>query len=397
MQRIYRVPPLLQDVLLAAAATLADLYVFSPGHPAGRGAYALGGCLVLMWRRRVPFTVFVGMCMAFMGGIAVLDYNPYASLLLGVYTVAARSSPKKARMALVIVILVIGVDTVHQSFFGMHRGLLAFLATVVFDGLLLGLAWGAGRWIHERRRRVKATQALAAERARIARELHDIVAHSVTVMMLQAAVANRVMGANPDRAAESLTDIDNQGRQAMDELRRMLVVLRADNDGDDTEPPAERQRGLADVHALVEGVSRVGVSVRLEATGDPPRLDPSVDLAAYRVVQEALTNTTRHAGPGAHAIVRWTWSGEGDLVVQVRDAGDGKPDRTARGFSTGHGLLGLRERVTVVGGHLDAGPTLEGGFQVTATLPVAERGGPMPPRGESGAVAPPTVKAADAV
>jgi signal transduction histidine kinase len=214
---------------------------------------------------------------------------------------------------------------------------------------------------------------VAAERARIARELHDIVAHSVTVMMLQSAIARRVLPTDPHHAARALDDIDVQGRQAMSELRRMLSALRVDGSPDDEAAVRAEPHGLADIVDLVDGVNRAGVSVTLEQPAQAPRLDPSVHLAAYRIVQEALTNITRHVGSGAHGRVRCALTGDGLLSVEISDDGEGRADPRMGDLSTGHGLLGLRERVAVVGGRMSSGPTADGGFRVTATLPVAGR------------------------
>jgi signal transduction histidine kinase len=333
----------------------------------------VAGGAVLVWRRHAPVLVFgVTWALTMIGGLWGPSYVSVAPLTLGLYTVAAHCLPKVGRVALALALLSNASDATQQMFLGVHHGFGSFMGVMVFYGLLTVPSWAAGRWVREHRRQVEATQAVAAERARIAGELHDIVAHSVTVMMLQAAVAKRLIATDPAGAAQTAADIGDQGKQAMSELRRMLTVLRADDS--ENKPgkfAVEHQRGLADIAALVDTVNRTGMSVGLEESGEHPRLDPSVDLTAYRIVQEALTNTTRYAGLGAQAMVRWSWSGTGDLVVQVNDAGDGKPDHAIRGLSTGHGLLGLRERVEVIGGRLEAGPTAEGGFQVVATLPVA--------------------------
>lgn len=375
MERIRHLPPMMVDVAPAAAAVLADLFVFSADLGPGLAvrAYSVAGGAVLVWRRRAPMLVFgVMWALTMIGGLWGPSYVSVAPLALGLYTVAAHCQPKIGRVALALALLSNVSDATQQMFLGVHHGFGSFMGVMVFYGLLTVPTWAAGRWVREHRRQVEAAQAVAAERARIAGELHDIVAHSVTVMMLQAAVAKRLIATDPVGAAQAAADIGDQGKQAMSELRRMLTVLRADDsENRPGEFAVEYQHGLADIAALVDTVNRTGMSVGFEESGEYPRLDPSVDLTAYRIVQEALTNTTRYAGLGAHAVVRWSWSGMGDLVVQVNDAGDGRPDHSVRGLSTGHGLLGLRERVEVIGGRLEAGPTAEGGFQVVATLPVA--------------------------
>jgi signal transduction histidine kinase len=397
--RARSLPTTVQDAALAAGVVLADLLVFSANtfpRPA-IGIYAVVAGLALVWRRRAPLLVFGVLWLHSLISLWVPGYAPVLGQLLALYTVAAQCSQKAARSALALAFTVLVLGGALDAFSDSGLGVRQFVGFLALFGLLTGSVWCTGRWaqvsrLHtaelEHRRQVEAREAVVAERTRIARELHDIVAHSVTVMMLQAAIAKRLMGDRPPEAAQALADVDDQGKQAMGELRRMLVALRADDAGADTGLGIERRRGLNDLGTLIAGVSRTGVSVDLETAGDPPRLDPSVDLTAYRVVQEALTNTTRHAGPGTHAVVRWTWSGNGDLLVQVSDDGHGRTEHATGGLSTGHGLLGLRERVAVVGGHLEAGPTPDGGFQVTATLPVAGHGATTSPPGETQLAAP---------
>jgi signal transduction histidine kinase len=257
----------------------------------------------------------------------------------------------------------------------------ALVGTSILFVMALVVSAGIGRTRHkhlrdlELAREEEGRRAVAVERVRLARELHDIVSHAVTVMVLQAAGANQVMATDPGRARAALASVEEVGTQAMGELRRLLSVLRAGDAASPQDDPALR-RGIADLEALVETVRAAGLQVRVEVVGEPGRVDPSVDVAAYRVVQEALTNASKHLSSGARADVRLEW-GDGTLVVNVRD--DGKPARTSRSeLSTGHGLLGLRERVTMVGGTLQAAAEAAGGFRVTATLPVADAAAPGP-------------------
>jgi signal transduction histidine kinase len=213
-----------------------------------------------------------------------------------------------------------------------------------------------GRLVRRERERTQRI-AVAEERARIARELHDVVAHGVSVIAVQADAAEAALGHDPALAGPPLQTIRGTARDALVEMRRMLGVLR---DGEAAEHGP--QPGLAQLPALVD---HAGVPVRLTVTGKPRPLPPSLDLTAYRIVQEALTNVRKHA-PEAHAIVDVSWQPE-LLELVVRDRGPG-----ANGALGGHGLVGMRERVRIHGGSLRVGPAAGGGFEVVAALPLPE-------------------------
>ncbi|MET8154398.1 histidine kinase, partial [Actinoplanes sp. NPDC005259] len=215
-----------------------------------------------------------------------------------------------------------------------------------------------------RREAAAAIDARHAERTVLARELHDIVAHSVSVMAWHAATARDAIAAEPRQAAESLEVIQDVGKQSMDELRRLLHLLRT---VPGEEADAITHPGLDSLDQLVAQSRAAGLPVEVEGEGEPARLDPSVGTAAYRLVQEALTNTRQHAGPRAHAAVRVVW-GADRVTLTVDDTGT----TPATGFHPGHGLGGLRERVTAVGGELTAGPTATG-FEVKGVLPTARQ------------------------
>jgi signal transduction histidine kinase len=212
------------------------------------------------------------------------------------------------------------------------------------------------------------------ERARIARELHDVVTHNVSVMVIQAGAARKVMDANPDEAREALLAVEAGGRAAMTELRHVMGLLTMDGDGNDpaakTEPADTTelapQPGLDGLEALVQGVRDIGVPVELSTVGQTRALPSGIELAAYRVVQEALTNTMKHAA-GAAATVSVEY-GTDELRVEVTDTG-GTPTAAAAS-GNGHGLVGLRERLAVYGGTLQTGPRLSGGYRVTALIPL---------------------------
>ncbi len=213
----------------------------------------------------------------------------------------------------------------------------------------------------ERERELAARVAVADERARIARELHDVVAHSVSVMVVQAGAARRALGHRPEQAGEAMRAVETAGREALGELRRLLTVL-ADGRADAGLDP---QPGLGELDALIERVRSAGLQVAKTVEGEPQPLSPGIDLAAYRIVQEALTNTLRHA-PGARARVTIRYL-EHELNLDIADVGGGPPPASSAG--AGRGLIGMRERVAMLGGELEVGRR-EGGFRVSARLPL---------------------------
>ncbi len=209
----------------------------------------------------------------------------------------------------------------------------------------------------------RASRAVADERLRIARELHDVVAHAVGIMVVQAAAAEQVMQGDPDRAREALEAVQETGRAAVVELSRMLCLLRRDDT--DAVAPLPSLTGL---DALSSTVRSAGLKVDLDVLGNLDDLPPALDLSVYRVVQEGLTNAVKHA-PGTHVRVRLERS-PSTVQIEVSDTGPSSGPVDATSGGTGLGLIGLRERVSVFGGHLDAGPRAGGGFSVTATLPL---------------------------
>src|SRR5829696_411200 len=209
-------------------------------------------------------------------------------------------------------------------------------------------------------------RATARERARIARELQDVVTHNVSVMVIQAGAARKVLDSEPAQAREALLAVEAGGRAAMTELRHVMGLLTIDSD--ESEPALAPQPGLSQVEPLVERVRAAGVPVELVVTGAPRPLPDGVDLAAYRVVQEALTNTVRHAA-GSPAVVRID-HGADRLWIEVTDAGGGASgSERAEASGMGQGLIGLRARLAVYGGSLQAGPRIRGGYRVEAVIP----------------------------
>jgi signal transduction histidine kinase len=220
----------------------------------------------------------------------------------------------------------------------------------------------------ERAREADTRAARAEERSRIARELHDVVAHHVSVMTVQASAARRMLDADPAVARDALTAIEEMGRTAMAEMRNIVGVLRTDG-------PAERkpQPGMHDLPTLVEQMREAGLRTQLWVEGERLGLPPGLDLAAYRLVQEALTNSLRHAGPTARAWVT-VRQDAGELTVHVEDDGRGAAAELAQPSNgTGHGLVGIKERVALYGGVLRIGPRDGGGFEVRARFPLKDR------------------------
>ncbi len=208
----------------------------------------------------------------------------------------------------------------------------------------------------------RARAAADGERARIAREIHDVIAHSVSVMVIQAGGARLVMGDEPERAEESLRSVERAGREALAEMRRLLGIL-----GDGDLRALAPQPGLANIAPLLAHARTAGVSADLHVDGDPTPVPPALDLCAYRIVQEALTNTIKHAAP-ASASVKVRWEGS---ALELEIADDGRRGRAVNGTTGGHGITGMRERVALHSGTLETGARPEGGFTVLARLPLA--------------------------
>ena len=267
-----------------------------------------------------------------------------------------------------------------------HRARWATSLSGVFLTVPFALAWVLGDSIRTRRayfaqleeraarlekeREAQSKVAVAAERARIARELHDVVAHNVSVMVVQADGAAYVLDAAPDQAKKALETISSTGRQALAEMRRLLGVLRTGEhqEGGEYVP----QPDVEQIEDLVEQCRGSGLPVDFKVEGTPRPLPSGVELTAYRIVQEALTNTRKHGGPNTGASVRLVYFDDG-LGLLVEDDGKGAPHELYEeggADGAGHGLIGMRERVGMVGGTLDAGPRPGGGFRISALLPL---------------------------
>ncbi|HET6166806.1 MAG TPA: sensor histidine kinase [Marmoricola sp.] len=278
------------------------------------------------------------------------------------YALAAWTSDRAFVVGMVgFVAIDLTPDVVHGSFGNQNDG---FTAIAVIVMLLIRLIVGSrDRQLRlaERERQVTAREAVVEERARIARELHDVVAHHVSTMVIQAGAERRSLGDEAQETSEVLGTIERVGRGALTEMRRMVAMLRSDPDEELSPQPT-----LAQVDELVAQLRDAGVHAELRVTGERRELPAGIELSAYRIVQEALTNVLKHAG-GATAVVEISYQAHA-LEVVVRDDGRGSARNLAEG---GHGLVGVRERATMLGGRFEAGRQPDGGFAVRVLLPVA--------------------------
>ncbi|RZU21524.1 signal transduction histidine kinase [Streptomyces sp. BK239] len=343
-------------------------------------------CLVVALRRRMPEGMLL---LAGAIGVAqlALDVATMAAdfaLLVIVYTVAATGVRWSSWLALGTGLS--AATLAQMRWPNEQTSALGNVAIVVFQTVPFALAWVLGDSMRTRRayfaqleerasrlekeREAQAKVAVAAERARIARELHDVVAHNVSVMVVQADGAAYVLDAAPDQAKKALETISSTGRQALAEMRRLLGVLRTGEHQESGEYVP--QPDVEQIKDLVEQCSGSGLPVDFKVEGTPRPLPSGVELTAYRIVQEALTNTRKHGGPHAGASVRLVYFDDG-LGLLVEDDGKGAPHELYEEGGIdgqGHGLIGMRERVGMVGGTLDAGPRPGGGFRISALLPL---------------------------
>ncbi|MFI7416941.1 sensor histidine kinase [Nonomuraea sp. NPDC049684] len=336
------------------------------------GYVALSVLLIapLLWRRR-PLAAYAVISLASFGQwLAHVDPLPAnLAVMVALWTVASECAFRWALAAGLVAELGIFLALVNWSVatFGMFFSGSIFVVTIWLAGLyantrrryLEGLEERAER--AERERDQQARMAAAAERTRIARELHDVVAHNVSVMVVQADGAGFALDSDPEQARLAVRNISKTGRAALAEMRRMVGVLREnEDDGTDYTP----QPGLGQLEELVRGA---GVPASLRIGGVPGDLPEGQQLAVYRIVQEALTNALKHGGPHVQARVEIDYGGP-ELVVRVTDDGRGA---AAPRSPDGHGLIGMRERVGMYGGAVSAGPLTGGGFEVLARLPTA--------------------------
>jgi signal transduction histidine kinase len=326
----------------------------------------------LAWRRTAPLPalLFV-MAAAAAAGLAAADSDevaqtpqlPFLAEVLAVYSVAAHAERRPALIGLLV-------------------SWAALIAAEPGDFVVMGPAWAgiwlAGRLVRarehdartlrelaqalERERVEEARLAVAEERTRIARELHDVVAHAMSTIVLEAGAERVNLDEDQTSARQALASIERTGRQALAEMRRLVGVLRKAED----EPELFPQPSLTQLDVLIEQVGRAGLGVELHVVGEPVQLAPGLDISAYRIVQEALTNVLKHGGDARATVV--VAYGDRTLEIEIADDGrGGTPD------GSGHGIVGLRERVALFGGSLKAGGREGGGFEVRARLPLEKR------------------------
>ncbi|MEV7129142.1 sensor histidine kinase [Streptomyces sp. NPDC093260] len=325
-------------------------------------ALVLAQAGALRWQARVPLAV---LAVNTVTGIAVWALLPAVTLtgaLLAAQITLCVLSATRPRRVSALALAAMCLPAAPAWAAGGSAGLTVYLLTVV-------LAWTAGQWrgAQQERTRAEMRRAVVEERARIAREVHDVVAHTLSVMVVQAGAADDVFAERPDQARQALRAIEAGARSALGELRQMLRAFRPEA-GEDL--PEERTPGptLARLDDLVESVRATGMTVHVHTEGATDGLPASVDLAAYRIVQEALTNTLRHAVGADEVSVRVTGDRE---CVRITVVDNGRTARSPEAApKVGRGLVGMKERARLVGGSVHAGPLHAGGFKVTALLPV---------------------------
>jgi signal transduction histidine kinase len=357
------------DATIAALLVAAAQFHVWTGAAAGAKAvtapagFAIGAAVAL--RRRAPLAAVL-VAMAATVVQTAFASSPQALWLIACWVILLFSAGRALRTEPALLALAVGIvgAAVDESR-AADRSISGFAFAL---GALIAVPWLAGRavGVHEgraatlEREGAKTTRrALEAERARIARDLHDIVAHAVSLMVLKAEAGEAVLEADPARTREQLSSIQETGRQALGEMTRLLGMLRTKEPDGLTAQPR-----VAQLPSLIEGVRRAGLDVALRVDGDARALEPGVDLTVYRIVQEALTNALKHGRRGGRAevVLRYVPSA---ISIEVLNDGSG----SRNGGRGGHGLLGMRERVSLYGGTVQAGPTDEDRFAVTAMVP----------------------------
>jgi len=384
--------PQLTDLLVALLALVLTLWMwtraagdggFSLNTPIGVAAWlcAFAGNFALLWRRTHPLQVHAVVLAASLLVFVSPTPNGIVALAFSLYSLGRYEADGRASLAGAIAALgLIGIDLVMEGppdagglvAAGMVFALWYIGRRVRFRGEYLRLLEERARHL-ERERNAEAERAVSAERTRIARELHDVVAHQVSLMTVQAGAARTVLRSEPEAAGEAMAAVEAAGRDALSEMRHLLDVLRPAKVDD----PLGPQPGIDDLPALVERVRAVGPDVRLTTRGPLSGLPSRLGLQVYRIVQEALTNVIRHAGDGVRVEVRVETEVDAQkrgVSLTVTDNGMGPSATPDSGRGHGHGIAGMRERVELLGGSFRAGGAASGGFEVRAFLPLDPKG-----------------------
>jgi len=379
--------PMVGDSLLAGLLACFDLLIFvaqsttdNPETQPPQWYVSLpilaGVVAPLAFRRKYPvLAAYATMLVGIPHSALHLGFASLFASCIALYTLVAYVGRKPAALYALANVVLTAAQVVIQNDS-------MWLLTVIVVVLALAFCWALGEFVGARRayqaeveqrlalleveRDHQARMAVAGERARIARELHDVVAHAVSVIVVQADGAAYAVRSQPELAERAVQTISATGREALTELRRLLGVLRSEEAAGELTPQPAGTQSLSE---LAERVRAVGLPVRLEIVGDVDDLPAGVGLGIYRIVQEALTNSLKHAGPGTKAAVLVERAGEA-VTLDIRDDGR-QAAHSLVGVSGGNGLIGMRERALVFGGSLEAGPRPGGGWQVRARLPLA--------------------------
>ncbi|HWJ51967.1 MAG TPA: sensor histidine kinase [Propionibacteriaceae bacterium] len=374
VDRLRRLPPTFVDAGIGVLFLALEAAELTRQRPAGGQTMliaaaaltlVLAACLIV--RRRVPVTAYV------VGTAALVTqsflhvatmFSPLATLI-GAYSMGLYATPTRARWGPLLVTA--GVVSYFLGTPGLGQidpAQLAYVLLVWLAGWALGYSTARRRQEQDQARRALQRQVIAEERIRMSRELHDLVGHTVNLLVVQAGAARLTLDRDPATTRELLTGMEQTGRETLAELDRVLATLRADSaEAGPGPPPVNGSSGLARLPELVERFTDSGVDVQL--TVDPDlRLPRDLDLAAYRIVQEALTNALKHAAPCAATVA--VRRDDGSVIIEVCDTGPGRRDSNAGG----RGLLGIAERVSLSGGRFEHGNGDRGGFRLSATLPL---------------------------
>lgn len=368
-------------MFLLAVGT-AKVWQGDPGgdvRPADFGMYLLigGQTLPLIWRRQAPIAVLTIVVASFVvdTGLGYQSSWAFFGLAFVFYTIGSQLTPKRSLLVGGIALDIVLLWTAVGIFFADIEPFV-----IVTELAVLGFPLLVGRESYHRQRRVldlesrairaehekeqKALDAVLNERVRIARELHDVVAHEITVMTLQTAGARRIVESDQDRAVEAMEAVEEAGHRALTEMRRLLGMLRTEEQ-EVTAP----QPGLGFLEPLVEQMKMAGLDTKLSVEGERRELPAGIDLNAYRIVQESLTNTLKHGGPDVRAKINVTYD-DRMLVVEVTDNGRGAAATFNGDGSSGQGIVGMHERIALLKGTLSAGPKPGGGYRVSARIPI---------------------------